>query len=470
MKLRDGEGVVVQLWLREVTAVCGDTLQQLQLVNLCCYDECQEHILMHQFDGFGGWQLPELFEDEGWELPELPQLRELRCSFAPLPDADIVELEIPQCSTNLANLQVLSIETYKCSFPWNQHGIPANGYYSEDVIETLTNLQELGKVFIGREDDALGLLSQLTRLSLSCSGLPVLPLELTPQQLPSLKHLTLECCQITQPMVQQLRELTGLTFLRLDTGLAYFDWGLREVGTELPVGWDELGALAQSLQQLRRLELSNCHRSAVVGGREEGGGGEHGDSPNQQWPQLFIPDLSNFTQIKELQLQWTLPDLLKQQQQQEDDEQEQPQQQGHRSSSGASSTSSSSSGHQLGQGQPDAEQEQQQQLLPRPALLLRGLSRVQQLEQMELVGYGLMTPVVLAKLVERLPELKVLKVRQSHHQQQEQQQRELRNAGAYDQASRGPGVSRVALGAYQEVVELCAELRPRLELLVAYPY
>ena len=157
-------------------------------------------------------------------------------------------------------------------------------------------------------------------------------------------------------------------------------------------GWGQLDVLAAGLCNLQRLELVNHFAEPAT--------------PQCRFPRLSMPGLSAFTQLKQLRLACAVkPD------------------------------------HPL-----------PEQLTA--ADLVRGLSRLTQLEQLELIGYVAVTPTVVNTLIERLHKLLVLEVRRCEHPEvqvavmmQESLHKSLRASGLLQ-----------GFGGYDEVQELYRQL------------
>ena len=175
---------------------------------------------------------------------------------------------------------------------------------------------------------------------------------------------------------------------------------------EIPVeqnneGWGQLDVLAAGLCNLQRLELVNHFAEPAT--------------PQCRFPRLSMPRLSGFTQLKQLRLACAVkPD------------------------------------HPL-----------PEQLTA--ADLFRGLSRLTQLEQLELIGYVAVNPAVVSALIGQLPKLLVLMVRRCEHP-------ELLAAGMVQKglrtSFRKSGLLQ-GFGGYEEVQELYSQLRPNLRVEVS---
>jgi hypothetical protein len=224
---------------------------------------------------------------EGVDFSTLPSLTELRCTF--LPDRDMEgskKIELPASLTSLSNLELLCIGTEASPFPWQQHFWVAGEGFLGELSRHCTKLREIWNLAkyltLGGPPMPMELF-QLTSLYNSLKWGEDLAW-LTPQTLPQLRHLTLDCQEVTTQAIATLAQLTGLTFLRIDTGPCYV---IGNPGR----GWCKLDALGKGLTGLQRLEIGNHH--GKVGG---------GDMERSLPALLTLPNLSAFTQIKQLRL------------------------------------------------------------------------------------------------------------------------------------------------------------------------
>ena len=296
----------LDLWMRQVPV--DNKLQALHLQNLCQ----------------SGGALLEV------DFGKVPKLRELRCLFAPL--EGVYDCEVVFLSPSvllLVELEVLWVGTYGAR-PWNQHCWELD--QEPDLTSCCSKLREMGR--FSSCDLQMQCPSQLSLLHFYASQ-HRMPSWLTPVGCPQLQRLVVEAADIREDMVQQLASLTQLTCLRLDVG--------DEETAESE--WASLDLLGRSLPNLVRLELVSW-------------GGESED----EGAVLVVPDVSSFTQIKQLQLMCVM-----------DPDRPQP-------------------------GQPSSTE------------LLQGLSKLTQLEQLQLEGYSTVTPGLVGCLIGALPQLQLLEV------------------------------------------------------------
>ena len=218
------------------------------------------------------------------DLSPLSGLTELRCVCAPEPGIEFCgQVELPPSLTALKDLEVLWMGTKNCPYPWDQHCWVAD----EDLLGQVShNCKKLRKILHlvtcpppADVPPAAVELDQLTSIYIIVSSVP--PAWLTPRAVPQLQQLTVDCCKVTTGAATVLAQLTSLTSLRIDTGSMYVaDMGGGLCGIE---------ALGRALTGLQRLELGNHH------------GQSREDDEGLPAP-LTLPDLSAFTQIKQMRL------------------------------------------------------------------------------------------------------------------------------------------------------------------------
>jgi len=203
-----------------------------------------------------------------------------------------------------------------------------------------------------------------------------------------LKRLRLDANGFPDSVIRSVSRLTQLTWLQLSAALPQM-FGEGET-------WDDLGVLA--LPHLHRLELINATSESLL---------------DRKPVALVMPDLSAFTQIRQLQLVCLV--------------------------------------------------EPSEQLPEQPSStdFLQGLSKLTQLEQLQLEGYSTVTPVLVSFLVERLPQLQLLEVGLCKHPEL------VRAAGVGD----GAVVTWEMLHpGFVEVQRLCSIVRPELQVKVGYAH
>ena len=214
---------------------------------------------------------------------------------------------------------------------------------------------------------------------------------MTAASCPQLKRLRLDANGFLDGTIQFVAKLTQLTWLQLSAALPQM-YGDGDT-------WDDLGVLGKSLPHLHRLELINPTSESLLDRAPVG---------------LAVPELSAFTQIKQLQLVCLV-----------DPSEQLPEQ-------------------------------------PSSNDFLQGLSKLTQLEQLQLEGYSTVTPVMVSFLVaQSLPQLQLLEVGLCKHPEL------LTAAGVGNRAEVGwemlhPG--------FVEVQWLCSSLRPKLQVKVGYAH
>ena len=321
---RASDHCFVESWLQH--AVACTELQQLHLLDFRYNNRRPD---------------PDCLFCGGVVLGQLQSLRELRFSFAAADDPkQACEVGLPASVAQLTNLEVLWVGTKASRYPWEQHYWWDSERVLPALLSSCSNLTSIGNVMADQDDG--GLLS--APIAARVMGLHVTSdigdlaawVTLTA---PTLRHLVVESVGFKKSMLADVRKLTQLTFLRLDTSWAF--------ANEQGAGWAGLAALGDSLPQLQRLELGSYHSNAF-------------DTSYR----LAMPDLSAFMQIKQLQLLGCIEDPTKP--------------------------------------------------LPQQPIgddVLRCLSKLTQLEQLEVIGlFEAVTPKVLSVLVEGMPSLRVVEV------------------------------------------------------------
>ena len=256
----------IESWLQHA-AGCRD-LQQLQLIDL--------------YSGAEGWQ--------GLDFGGFAHLKELRFVNSPSRQASM-DVYLPVSITKLTDLEVLWLETLGSSRLWTYQYYWGLDSVDMELLMSISEqcpmLRELGPLcdWEGKWDITNVLVPQpfkhLSRLVLQEGA----PHWLDHTRCPSLVNLTIEVCKtVSDELLQQLAQLTGLTFLQLNAAVAYAEKLIRP--TE---GWAaQLDRLGAGLCNLQRLELVN-HFSEPA-------------TPQQRFPPLSMPHLSAFTQLKQLRL------------------------------------------------------------------------------------------------------------------------------------------------------------------------
>jgi hypothetical protein len=373
---QEAERAVLQAWLD-----CGPLprLQQLQLWNFAWEEE------------FVRYHDPQL------DFSGLSELRDLRyiCSS---PDPGVKRgYRAPGFISQLTCLELLQLGMLQNRYPF--HG-PYLDFFGEeydmaaaDILATCTQLRSLGHVSLPEVS------FEVCFLHLSSLQLVVghqLSVLLNPSCFPSLQHLVVECNRVTPSMVECLAQLSALTCLKLSSGEIFFN-------SEVSMGgWCGVEALGHSLLQLHRLELVSCF-------------GSTGRMVDQN--PLVMPNLSTFTQLKQLQLACAL--------------------------------------------NPRKALPAQ----PSPADFLASLSGLTQLEQLEVLGYSSVTSGLLTDLVTCLPELRALEVGLCRHTS-------LVHARVAREAASGVSGGGVELlpvhQGFAQASRACERLRPGLRVQVGY--
>ena len=217
------------------------------------------------------------------DLSPLSSLTELRCAFAPERDNEFsAQVNLHHSLTALKDLEVLWVGTENSPYPWEQHSWLADADFLGQLSQNCKKLREIWNLGTYQSLAAVPTaveLYQLTSLYNSFWNEP--PAWFTPRAVPQLQQLTVDRRKVTTASVAMLAQLTSLTSLRIDTGWMYV--------ADRGGGWCALGGLGRALTRLQRLELGNHHGQSTS--EDEG-------LP----PRLTLPDMSAFTQIKQLRL------------------------------------------------------------------------------------------------------------------------------------------------------------------------
>ena len=345
------------------------------------------------------------------DLGLVQALRELHCSGIRHESfSAVVGKMMPDSVSKLSDLEVLWVESCNSRVPWAQH--VWKGLNIDAVAVNCPKLKRLGAVMPFGMGNILSVpLAQLTELHM-LDWVSQAPVEwFLPANFPQLQHLALEFAVLSQQLVDRLAGFTQLTQLRLDNGSACMRGSLYQLGA-----WASLDLLGSSLTKLVCLELVNCTAEAAadfIAGGAAAAAAAH--------PLALPPGLSSFTQIRQLHLFCV-----------------------------------------MGPGKPMPKQ-------PSSVELLQGLSKLTQLEELQLKGYSTVTPGCLVGLVGALLQLQLLKVGLCKHpnllpEAEEAAGAEARGAkgglmgGAWDNVS--PMVD--------EAVELCKAVNPQLRVEIGY--
>ena len=289
--------------------------------------------------------------------------------------------------------------------PWAQH------VWEKLKIDTVAvncpKLKRLGTVApnMGMGSIMSVPLAELTKLRMVDWGRAALVQWFLPANFPQLQQLALEIAALSQQRVDRLAGFTQLTQLRLDNGSAYMSMNQL-------CAWASLDLLARSLTKLVCLELGNCTADAAV---DIVAGG----TAAAAHPLALPPGLSSFTQIRQLHL-FCIMD-------------------------------------------PDKPMPKQ----PSSVELLQGLSKLPQLEQLQLEGYSTVTLGCLVGLAGALLQLQLLKVGLCKHSDM---LREAENAGAGARRGLMGGAWDEVSPMVDEAEELCKAVNPHLRVEIDYDY
>ena len=346
----------------------------------CCNQLRELHVC-----GFGREASWSLFH--GVKLSILSVLKELHVLMEPASRIDLVKsVQLPLCLTSLSNLEVLEVSSSKSELlgaPY--YFVPEPGQLG--FLKHLPKLRKLGWIHLERlEVPAAAQLIQLEELR--CSE--ALPAWLTASMCPQLQTLLVENGAFSGNL-QRLAGLSQLTALRLDRGVAH--------ALGLIQGWPDMRVLGHGLQQLRRLELVNyvAYPPAEAEVDEEA-------------PELAVPDLSAFCQIKQLRLVCLM--------------------------------------------EPHTAIPEQ----PSSSDFLQGLSKLTQLEQLQLEGYSTFTPGMVCCLAQSLPQLQLLEVGLCKHPELEKDVITGRDVISWEELHPG----------FKDVQQLCKLVKAKLQVKVGY--
>ena len=259
------------------------------------------------------------------------------------------------------------------------------------LLNHLPKLRKLGWI-INIEELAVPAEAQLSKLEelreLRCFEL--LLTKLTASMCPQLQTIMVESGEFSETL-QQLAAFTQLTALRLDGGVADAISGVE--------GWGNMRVLGHSLHRLRRLELVNYMAGFPAEAEDD-----------EQLGELAVPDLSAFTQIKQLQLVCLM-----------DPRKDIPKQ-------------------------------------PSSSDFLQGLSKLTQLEQLQLEGYSTITPAMVPCLAQSLPQLQLLEVGLCKHLELEKEVIRGENVISWEELHPG----------FKDVQQLCKLVKAKLQVKVGY--
>ena len=366
---RDGNAnaqALLRQWMENVPA--GNNLKELHMLNHPADDGC----LLR-----------------GLDFSKLKQLCHFRVLMAS-PDAvsEWDKVALHACLLSLSHLEVIEVGTYCWELPIMLHWFFVDeGLRS--VLDPLVKLKKLGCVdlsYLGSRGPGAPILLE----ELSCYATdPVLPEWMTATSCPQLQRLRLEADWFSVHSMQSVARLAQLTSLQLSTALSHMT-------DNYVTAWDDLGVLGTSLPQLHRLELINPTLESSL---------------DRERDALAMPELSAFTQIKQLQLVCLM--------------------------------------------EPSEHLPEQS----RSTDFLQGLSKLTQLEQLQLEGYSTITPAVVCCLAQSLPQLQLLEVGLCKHD-------ELLTAAGV--GGRAEVRWEVLHPGFVEVQDVCSIVRPKLQVKVGY--
>ena len=326
---------------------------------------------------------------DGVDLGRLSVLKELHVLMerSPVGIDACGWVQLPLCLTSLSNLDVLEVSSSKPELPGQQCYLElVPGQFG--LLNQLPKLRKLGGV-INVQQLEVPAAAQLSHLEELCFyGDP--PGWLTASMCPQLKTIMVEGHDFSG-VLQGLATFTQLTALRLDGGVAY-------ARSQLD-GWGDMRVLGRGLHQLRRLEVVNY----VAAEPQD-------DEDAEQLPWLAVPDLSAFTEIKQLQLVCLMD--------------------------------------------PDNNVPEQ----PSSSDFLQGLSKLTQLEQLQLEGYSTFTPGMVCCLAQSLPQLQLLEVGLCKHPDMGKEV--IRDKDVISWEELHPG--------FEDVQQLCKLVKPKLLVKVGY--
>jgi hypothetical protein len=333
------------------------------------------------------------------DFSRLPELRELHFMLS-VPDPALERwYPAPRSISQLKFLEVLQLGRPQTRYPFQGPFLDFDCSDDDvtpfELLASCTNLKTLGHASL---PDVSFEVCLPHLLSLQLVAGKKLPEILKASCFPSLQHLVVECCLVTPSIVQRLAQLTALTCLQLNTGEVFYRSLKIPDQQEGSYSWCGLEPLGHSLHLLCRLELVSCY------GYQE--------RDFKEMP-LVMPNLSSFSQLKQLQLACALnpEDII-----------------------------------------PDQ---------PSPADFLAGLSELTQLEQLEVLGYSSVTPGLLTDLVSCLPGLRFLEVGLCRHPS-------LVQAGAASDVNDGDVELLPVHRGFAQASRACERLRPGLRVQVGY--
>ena len=252
--------LMLQDWVFNVQP--GNRLRELRIFN---YSDCN------------GTLLAEL------DLSELLELTELSVLLTPNePFTSSFFMNMTASLNLLSKLQVLEVGT--CNWGWGSSTMQVCFGVDDGGVGLFSGLRELKRVgWVDLHSVAQAQNARLSQMEELCCHFRKrhLPDWMTARCLPRLQSLKLEGGHFYDDTVQSIAKLTQLTSLRMDTAMAHL--------SSVTVTWGSMDLLGRGLPGLQRLEVVN-YAVAPQGGDVLGG------------QPLAMPDLSAFTQMKQLQL------------------------------------------------------------------------------------------------------------------------------------------------------------------------
>ena len=322
----------------------------------------------------------------GVELSSLSVLKQLHVLMEPASGIATVKFVLlPLCLTSLSNLEVLQVSSSSSELPGPQYYfVPRQGQLG--LLNHLPKLKKLGWV-IDAQQLEVPASAQLNKLE-EVRYVGALPSWLTASVCPQLQRIMVEPSVVFPAVLQRLTGLTQLTALRLDERVGHARSAFE--------GWGTMRVLAHSLHRLRRLELVNF---AALG-------------ENEQQPKLAVPDLSEFTQLKQLQLFCLMAP---------------------------------------NRGIPEQ---------PSSSEFLQGLSKLTQLEQLQVEGYSTVTATMVCCLAQSLPQLQLLEVGLCKHPDLEKEVTTGEDVVSWEELHPG----------FKDVQQLCKLVKGKLQVKVGYAH
>jgi hypothetical protein len=301
------------------------------------------------------------------DISSLQNLTGIVCSYSSGEDVHSgLDHWLPASITGLGKLEVLRIEDKDPCCPRRQHAFMTESL--GEIFKNCSKLREIGPVGSNGDQPTTEVvmrgvvMQQLSYISCCSRRSDVLLGCIPARTLTNLQYLDVTDKAITRDHVQRICGATQLTHLRLDT--AY----ISATGQAVPMAWSGLDPIGRALPKLQRLELANPYEMTA----------------SAPYFRVVMPELSAFTQIKQLQLVVGM----------------------------------------------NAEQPCPEQ--PSSLELLQGLSQLTQLEHLELLGYSTLTPALVSMLVAHLPKLKVLEVGRCKHPQLAIEGEAAKGAGEFE--------------------------------------